>query len=288
MVRRELIRRCAPAVVALAALGVGIGCNAILGIEDRPRRPDDAGIGGPDGAKDDAGDASASGDAGPRPDAAGACGAQPPPDAGATRAFCDDFDQGDITNRWDDLTLGAGPVDFDGADSVSSPRSLRVTLVSGSGSRTSTVTKTVTTTKQDVTVGFDLRLDGPSSTNFGVIEYASVELQPPPSGVAGHSVSLFQFGPGDPQIGYHQTAPDHDDTSALTPALAIGSWQRVTMRFTFGATPEFFFAINGTVAGAIPIARVTLTGVVVHLGVDTAEANTTATLHYDDVTVDEQ
>ena len=284
MRRRLALARKARQVGGVLAFGALAACNAILGIEDRPARPIADG-GANDGSPrppDAAGDARAD---------ASSCGTAAL-DPGATRLFCDDFDTGGSSpaGRWDETSLEAGPIDFDSSDFVSAPRSLRVELVAGSGSRTSTITKAVPTTTQDVTVAFDFRLDGPASQDFGAIEYASVDLLPPPAGVTAHNIVLFQYSSADPAIAYQQTPQPAggDVTSQLTPPLAIGRWQRIALRVTFGATAQAFVSIDGTPVASVPISRVTLTSVVVHLGVDTAEARTTATVHFDDVTVDEQ
>lgn len=264
--------------VVIAVTGIA-GCSVILGIEQKPLRPpDEAGV-------------DARVDSGVAPDASAGPTSGCPLTPGLRLVFCDDFDDGGTTpaGRWDDTTTGAGVIDFDTSDSVSRPRSLRVSLASGSGSRASTIEKTIATTKQDVTVGFDLRVDGPASRDFGAIDYATIDLLPPPAGKDSHGVILFEFGASDPMIAYVQSPEAATETrSDLTPPLARGRWQRVVLRIALGgATPQVFVTLDGVLAGAVPIASVTLTGVVVTLGVDTAEAATTAVVHFDNVTVEE-
>lgn len=268
-------------VVAAAAATVAVGCNAILGIEQKPLRADDAG--GVHAASDDGGPSAHDGDA----RATSPCG----PTSGATLVFCDAFDDGAATpaGRWDALEIGAGTVGFDATEAVSPPRSLRFDLAAGGGSRTSAMTKAVATTKQDVTVAFDVRLDGPTSADFGAIAYARIELRPPPPGKQSRAISLFQFDPGPLTVEY-----DEDPASTSTPprgevTLAPGKWQRVALTIALdAASPVASATVDGALGASVPVASVPIEGVSVTLGFDTAEARTTATIRFDDVTVEER
>lgn len=108
-------------LLAAGLVGGAVSCAAVLGIDDKPLRPDDAGVDG--GAFVDAGDA---GDAGCDASEAMGCATC------LAHDFCDDFDQPGQrpTDRWE-LTQG-GPftkedagVELSDAESVSSPTSLR-------------------------------------------------------------------------------------------------------------------------------------------------------------------
>lgn len=206
--------------------------------------------------------------------------------------FCDDFDEGNDnpSTRWDDITSGAGPIAVIASDSVSAPRSLRVSLTSGSGSRMTTIEKRVATTRADITVGFDFRVATPSSQDFGAISFATIALVPAPAGETEHGVTLYQYGDSQPQVAYYRdTREGRTDTkSDLDPNVAFGRWQRVTFEISGGAAPKVSVRVDGSFAGAVEIAPVALTGVDIRLGLDTAEARTTTTVHYDNVTVDEE
>lgn len=205
--------------------------------------------------------------------------------------FCDDFDEGELGSKWDDVVLGAGPLELDSQERVSLPRSLRVTLSAGGGSRSSKLVKALATSTQDVTVAFDLRIDGPTSNTFGAISYAVVDILPAPPGVERHAVQLWQL-PGGAGFRYFIDAEDgggdNRNSPLSTPTLAFGRWQRVSIRVTYAPKARALLSFDGVLAGTIDLIPGTLTGVNIQLGVDTAEAQTTAVVHFDNVSVDER
>ena len=208
-----------------------------------------------------------------------------------SHTFCDSFDDGtnDPTTRWDDVQLDGASIAFDTTTAVSAPRSLRFDLSSGTGSRRSTIDKRVPTKQKDVTVTFDIRIDAPSSQDFGAIEYASIVLSPPPPGVTSHAVSLYQYGGAPPGVAYYRTPEDSGNNRAeLTPGIAFGVWQRIAFHLVLGDSPKVSVSLNGAPSAVVKVSPVTLEAVEIRLGFDTADARTATTVRYDNVTVDEQ
>ena len=266
--------------IAVAIAAGTSSCNALLGIEERPLR-----LGSDEGGSPDAGEADGASSSG-APD--GTTIADGGSVCSAPHLFCDDFGGGDDdpATRWDDLVLGAGPIDFDTSEFESAPRSLRVRLTAGSGTRTTWIEKRIAVTATAVTVAFDVRIDTPTSTDFGAIEYASVTLLPAGSDTV-HTVALFQYGTGEPTIGYYLSPPAGDtEQAALEPPLGHDAWHRIAFRIRLDASPKVSVSVDQKAAAVLPLASFPLREIRIGLGFGTAEANTTTTARYDDVTVD--
>jgi hypothetical protein len=175
--------------------------------------------------------------------------------------FCDDFDQGTSNNLWGSIHTNEGSVVVNGADSVSSPHSMLVTVNADADPNVLDVAgiKTLPTnsTSGKCTLAFDLKIDAGATTSGAVAVLGAIELNGASavwdlelevsyqSAASAFGLVLLEI---TPQVSH-----------AATQTIPMGTWARVEMSIVLPP------AADGSASASLVLNGKTVVNTTVHV-----------------------
>ena len=218
-----------------------------------------------------------------------------PPDAARSPCatpslFCDDFDEvgGGPGAKWSSTDTTAGAFDFDETAFVSPRRAVRVQVVPGQGSRSSSLAKHIDVPPTgNLRISFDARFDRPPGP-FGEIDPLVITFLPL---APGNKMQLFAVAT------YRETenfelfqeftrgGSSHSDTPLV---VSYGKYQHydIVLRSS-GGNVTATLTIDGQAPATLSLAASPVTKITLSIGAPhTFNADTTATLRFDNVRVE--
>lgn len=138
-----------------------------------------------------------------------------------------------------------------------------------------------------VKVAFDLRIDGLTSSTYGLISYNALFFSPPPTSFSSQALVIQQI-PGSASFAFEE---DNGFPAAVNQPLGLkyGQWQRIEMDLIVSTSPnKGVIRLDGVPISSLDVGVTVVTAIELRLGPWFArEATATATVHYDNVTIDE-
>jgi hypothetical protein len=209
----------------------------------------------------------------------------------SVHTFCDDFDMpGDLSTRWPEIEMAAGPLGFDTERSVSAPRSVRVSLHPGAGNPESKLSRNFPLKQGgSARVELDLYL-GSAANNYQEIDPVGLQLDPPPAGYAFQGV-YFSVEPNRTRLEYFadKTTGDNLYTDTTVPALSRDAWHHLVFTISYASMPPraTLSVDDGPLATVVLNAASSPTTLKAQFGaVYTAALNVDWPLNFDNVVVD--
>jgi hypothetical protein len=168
------------------------------------------------------------------------------------RFFCDDFDFGgsDLATRWTTYSASTGPALFDLSVFRSAPRALRFPVSGEITASASTLFKNLPVAAGALQLDFDLNIASGLFGPEGILNFATVRMNPPPAGLALHQVSLG-FNARGTYLDYYRS--DANGLTKLGSPFAPG-WRHITVRISFRMLPAVAAVfIDGAPALELPL-----------------------------------
>ncbi len=242
----------------------GLASAALLGACSLTTSLDDLSNGG--AVTDDGGPSTDAITSGNDSGAPGADAPMPPPtDGGGTESgpavpycqtvvpaptFCDDFERSDVNGLWNNEVLGAGgQLAIDPSTRTAQGRELHATIpfFTGGGVSNAHLSRDLVSASA-VTVSYALRID--SAPPQGVQQAMNVRILYD----AGEFAATYLFIHPDNVTFVEQTFPQGAAAMGvfmehpLAHPVVFGTWQRITVTMTLGASPRHTVTIDGMVA----------------------------------------
>lgn len=159
--------------------------------------------------------------------------------------FCEDFDRGPISARWDELAGDSGALGITTTTAVSTPSALEMNVRAGTnGGNGSNVLKKLRLPAQRFRVTFDVRVE--TTGTVGEVDPMFVELVPGAPDTTFHIFALAYY-PDRTNFEQNRGQPDGGNLlEAVAVPLTVGKWQNVTLTFVPGT---FSVDVTATVGG---------------------------------------
>jgi hypothetical protein len=216
-------------------------------------------------------------------------GAVPSPCLSAHK-FCDDFDAPNLVlpGKWDAKREAAGPLGLDTTAFASAPRSLRVSVIAGSGKRDSYVEVGFATAAKSLELAYDLRIGAFSSDAYEEIDFGLLTFEPNPLGIQDQGVTIIQYRDRAVFEYFRHLDAGSYESEELPIALPKDKWQHVAMKIDFTTNPVATLRLDGKPVASLPLKTATLKSIHTQVGVNyTNDVSFSATVNIDNVTIDE-
>jgi hypothetical protein len=167
-----------------------------------------------------------------------------------THTFCDDFDQGSLGAIWDQVATQSGPLVFSTTNFVTPPHALQAPATSAGSP--SSLAKMIASANH-VHVAFDAMVQAPSNTSQTEVDFATIELQKPPTGFGFCNIGVARVG-GGTVVQQYASPLDAGSASVLdrNSTETFATWRHVEMDLVF-STQTFNLRIDGTVVATFTL-----------------------------------
>ena len=202
--------------------------------------------------------------------------------------FCDDFDGPSLEQKWAFVRTTGGTVAHDTSMSVSAPRSLRVSVRPGSGTREALVHNDATfgNGEKVAELGYDLLVDR-GSGSFDEVDYGVLMPFPPPPDAEAHGIALVDR-PSGMKLQYFRETESGQYLTEEAPVQLPEGWVHVVLRVDYTESPpRGSVTFNGGESTTVSMTPSTATSMSYEVGANYMESvNTNVVIHVDNVTFD--